>query len=88
MCYDISFLAEINKIKSNKYLVGAVVVGFLLQFIVMGVPVMQRAFKLQLLDAAGWLHVLLLGLIPVFVSELVKALVRSRKQEHEGRQVQ
>lgn len=64
---------------SNRYLVGAVVVGFLLQFIVMGMPVMQRAFKLQLLDVRGWVIILVLGLMPVTLNEIGKAITRHRK---------
>jgi Ca2+-transporting ATPase len=67
---------------SNKYLVGAVIVGLLLQLIVMGVPVMQEAFKLQMLDSKGWLYVILLGLVPIVMNEIFKAIVRHRKKNN------
>ena len=38
---------------SNKYLIGAIVLGLLLQLIVIGVPAMQHAFKLEMLDFNG-----------------------------------
>ena len=64
---------------TNKYLVGAVVIGLLMQLIVMGIPVLQKAFKLQMLDVRGWIYVGVLGLVPVVANEIVKAIIRSRK---------
>lgn len=64
---------------SNMYLAGAVVIGLAMQLLVMGIPVMQKAFKLQMLDARGWLHVIALGLIPIGINEIVKLFMRSRE---------
>jgi len=63
---------------SNKYLVGAIVLGVLLQLIVIGIPVMQRAFHLQMLDLGGWLIAISLGLVPLLVNEIVKIFIRAR----------
>ena len=63
---------------SNKYLVGAIVLGVLLQLIVIGIPVMQRAFHLQMLDLGGWLITISLGLVPLLVNEIVKIFIRAR----------
>jgi Ca2+-transporting ATPase len=63
---------------SNKYLVGAIVLGVLLQLIVIGIPVMQRAFHLQMLDLGGWIIAISLGLVPLLVNEIVKIFIRSR----------
>jgi Ca2+-transporting ATPase len=63
---------------SNKYLVGAIVLGVLLQLIVIGIPVMQRAFHLQMLDLGGWLIAISLGLVPLFINEIVKIFIRAR----------
>lgn len=65
---------------ANKYLVGAVVLGFALQLLVMGIPFMQKAFRLQMLDAAGWINVLILGLIPVFLNEVIKFISRMQSK--------
>ncbi len=67
-------------ITANKYLLGAVVIGLLLQLLVMGIPVLQKAFKLQMLDIYGWINVLVLGLIPIAVNETVKAIARSKQK--------
>jgi Ca2+-transporting ATPase len=63
---------------SNKYLVGAIVLGVLLQLIVIGIPVMQRAFHLQMLDLKGWIIAISLGLVPLLVTEMVKIFIRAR----------
>ncbi|MBN2807459.1 MAG: cation-translocating P-type ATPase, partial [Prolixibacteraceae bacterium] len=47
---------------SNKYLAGAIVLGLVLQLIVIGIPAMQNAFKLQNLDVYGWMMAIALGL--------------------------
>ncbi len=63
---------------SNKYLVGAIVLGVLLQLIVIGIPFMQRAFHLQMLDLGGWLIAVSLGLVPLLINEIVKIFIRVR----------
>ncbi|NTW06597.1 MAG: cation-translocating P-type ATPase [Syntrophaceae bacterium] len=66
---------------SNKYLIGAIVLGLLLQLIVIGIPVMQNAFKLQMLDAQGWMIVIVLGLVPLTFNELSKIFLRANKNK-------
>ena len=69
---------------SNKYLSGSILLGVLLQLIVIGIPVMQRAFHLQMLDMRGWLIVFSLGLVPLALNEFVKIFIRaSIKKEGE-----
>ena len=63
---------------SNKYLVGAIALGVILQLIVISIPFMQRAFHLQMLDLEGWLIAISLGLIPLLVNEIVKIFIRAR----------
>lgn len=63
---------------TNKYLIGAILLGVLLQLIVIFIPVMQRAFHLQMLDLGGWIIAISLGLVPLLVNELVKIGIRVR----------
>jgi Ca2+-transporting ATPase len=63
---------------SNKYLVGAIILGVLLQLIVIGIPFMQKAFHLQMLDLGGWLMAISLGLVPLLINEIVKIFIRAR----------
>ncbi len=64
---------------SNIYLVGAIVLGLLLQLIVIHVPVIQGAFKLQMLSISGWIMALFLGFVPLIVNELYKISIRLSK---------
>lgn len=57
---------------SNKYLIGAIIVGLFLQLIVIAIPSMQNAFKLQPLDVKAWLTAIALGMAPLIISELYK----------------
>jgi Ca2+-transporting ATPase len=66
---------------SNKYLSGAILLGVLLQLLVIGIPVMQRAFHLQMLDLQGWLIVFSLGLVPLVLNEVVKIFIRLRAKK-------
>lgn len=63
---------------SNKYLIGAIVVGLVLQLFIIGVPAIQSAFNLQMLDSKGWIMVISLGLVPLLINELYKVFLRSR----------
>lgn len=65
---------------SNKYLSGAIVLGILIQVAVIGIPALRRAFHLQMPDAEAWLIALLLGLVPLLVSEILKLFIRARKK--------
>lgn len=66
---------------SNKYLIGAIILGFLLQLIVIEIPMMREAFKLQMLDLNGWIMVLVLGLVPLIVNEIYKLFVRTGNKD-------
>jgi Ca2+-transporting ATPase len=63
---------------SNKYVSGAILLGILLQLLVISIPVMQRAFHLQMLDLRGWLIAFSLGLVPLVLNEIVKIFIRAR----------
>jgi len=64
---------------SNLYLIGAVLLGLILQLALLLVPFMRYAFRLEMLDMNGWLTVIGLGLIPFTINEIGKALIRIRK---------
>ncbi|OMF36704.1 ATPase [Paenibacillus sp. FSL H8-0548] len=61
---------------SNMYLVGAVVIGFVLQFAVITIPFLAAAFKVHNLSLADWGLVIALALIPLAVNELIKLFGR------------
>lgn len=64
---------------SNPYLVAAVVFGFALQVIIISVPFLADAFKVQPLETQDWLIVLGLSLIPFVLKELSKLFIRYEK---------
>lgn len=66
---------------SNMYLIGAIALGLTLQLVVIGIPFMQNAFNLRMLDFQGWVMVLLLGLVPLLVNELFKVFLRARQRK-------
>jgi Ca2+-transporting ATPase len=68
---------------SNKYLTGAILLGVLLQLIVIGIPAMQHAFHLQMLDLRGWFIVISLGLVPLMFNEFYKIFLRARMKSAE-----
>lgn len=57
---------------TNKYLVGAIIAGFILQFGVISVPFLANAFKVHNLSIWDWDIVIGLALVPLIVNELIK----------------
>ena len=68
---------------SNKYLIGAIIFGILLQLIVIGLPAMQSAFHLQMPDLRGWLIITTLGLIPLLFNEIFKIFIRLKEKKNQ-----
>lgn len=66
------------RLLSNRALVVGVAVGLLLQLAILAIPFMRDAFKLQMLDGWGWAVVLGLGLVPLLLNEMGKAILRQR----------
>lgn len=64
-------------------MVGAIVLGILLQLIVIGIPVMQSAFRLQMLDFKAWIIAISLGLIPLIFNEIFKIFIRTKSRKAE-----
>jgi Ca2+-transporting ATPase len=86
MFYSLAFRNSIKSIFqigvfSNKFLIGAILFGLFLQLIVIGIPEMKDAFKLQMLDASGWMTVICLGLVPFTFNEIGKIFIRFRRKK-------
>ena len=64
---------------SNMYLIGAIVVGFTLQLVVISVPFLASAFKVQMLSARDWGLVILFSLIPLALKEIAKLFMSERE---------
>jgi len=81
--YSLSFRSEYKSIFnvglfSNKYLVGAIILGFSLQFMVLFIPFIREAFKLKLIGINDWILVVGLGLVPLFVNEIIKIFLKRK----------
>jgi Ca2+-transporting ATPase len=86
LIYSLSFRNNVKSIFqvglfSNRYLMGAIVLGLVLQLFVLGVPFMRNAFKLQILDVSDWMYVIGLGFIPLVVNEVAKIFIRLSKKQ-------
>jgi Ca2+-transporting ATPase len=63
---------------SNKWLWGAVILSLLLQFVVIYVPPLQRAFSTAPLSASDWLVCAAVGSSVLWMRELSKLVLRER----------
>jgi len=61
---------------TNKYLVGSIFVGILLQLGVISIPPLAAAFKVHNLPFGDWVLVVCLSLIPLIVNEIIKLFRR------------
>lgn len=67
-------------ITSNPAMNKAFVVGMVLQLVVLLVPPVMSVFEVVYLNAWEYVAVLILSLLPMVISEVVKAVRRSPKQ--------
>ncbi|HHX73576.1 MAG TPA: calcium-translocating P-type ATPase, PMCA-type [Firmicutes bacterium] len=63
---------------SNRYLIGAIVVGFLLQFGVISVPFLAAAFNVVNLSLRDWALVIVFSMLPLLVNEIIKVFMRAK----------
>lgn len=68
---------------SNMFLIGAIIVGFLLQFVVISVPFLASAFKVQMLSAGDWGLVIVFSLVPLVLKEISKLFMRASDKEEQ-----
>ena len=61
---------------TNKFLIGSLVVGILLQLVVISIPVLATAFGVHFLTLQDWGLVLLFALIPLIVNEIIKLFIK------------
>lgn len=64
---------------SNKFLIGAIIIGILLQLVVITVPFLATAFGVHNLSFGEWGIVLGFSLIPLIVNEIIKLFTRSKE---------
>ena len=59
---------------SNKYLIGAILIGILLQDIVITVPFLRNLFNVYDLNIKDWAIVAMLSIMPLVVNEIAKLI--------------
>jgi len=62
---------------SNKYLIGAIVFGILLQDVIITIPAIAKVFSVHALSLMDWGFVTILALMPLLFNEIVKIFKRS-----------
>ncbi len=62
---------------SNKYLIGAIVFGILLQNFIITIPALSKVFGVHALSLIDWGFVIILSLMPLLFNETVKIFKRS-----------
>jgi len=65
---------------TNKYLIGAIVLGILLQNIIITVPPLASAFSVHALSLLDWGIVTILALMPLFFNEFIKIFKRNSQK--------
>ena len=64
----------------NKWLIGSIVFGIGLQFIIITVPVLASIFKVYALTLSDWGLVIGLSLVPFLINEIIKIFLRMKKK--------
>lgn len=65
---------------SNLYIIGAIIVGLILQIGVISIPFLAKAFKVQMLSLADWGLVIAFAIVPLVVNEIIKLFMRIKEQ--------
>lgn len=66
----------------NKWLIGSLIVGTLLQIGVIAVPFLQDAFGVQWLSWYDWIYVIIFALVPVLANEIIKVFMRLKLDKY------
>lgn len=67
-------------ILGNKYLIGSIILGILLQLIIIIVPFFADIFKVTSLSIGNWIFILLISLIPFLINECIKLIIKCKSQ--------
>lgn len=73
-CFNIKSEESIFKVGllKNKYLIGAFLLGTVLQLGIVFIPALAELFKLTMLSSVQWIITLIISIIPVIVMECQK----------------
>ena len=79
LLYSLAFRNETKSIFkigffANLYILGAISLGFLLQVLLLKIPILMDAFKLHPLNWDHWMIIILLGSLPLILNEIYKLI--------------
>lgn len=66
----------------NKYLILSIVTGVVLQFALISIPFLAKAFKVIALPMNDWLIVIGLSLLPLLANEFIKIFMRAYRKKN------
>ena len=66
---------------SNKYLIGSIILGFILQLGVISIPFLANAFKVHNLSLTDWGIVIAFALVPLIINEIIKVFTKNIHKE-------
>ena len=66
---------------TNKYLIGSIIFGILIQFSVITIPFLAGVFKVYSLTLNDWVLVILISLVPLVINEILKIFLRIKKNK-------
>ena len=58
----------------NLYLIGALIVGILLQTVVVVVPIFAKIFNVVPLNNAQWIYTIIISILPILIMEAQKKI--------------
>lgn len=61
---------------SNKYLIGSIALGLIIQIIIISVPFLSTVFKVFSLTLNDWLIAILISLVPLVINEILKLFIK------------
>ena len=65
---------------TNKYLIGSIIFGIILQDVVITIPFLANIFKVYDLLPKDWLLVGILSVIPLVLNEIAKIFLRAKNK--------
>lgn len=65
---------------SNMYLIGAILIGVVLQIVIIINPILAKIFKVVNLNFIQYMSVLFISLVPIFVIEIQKKINKKPKK--------
>lgn len=68
-------------ILKNKYLIGAILLGIVLQVIVVIIPAMAKIFEVTTLNSTQWIYTALISISPLVIIEIQKRINENKNQK-------